>query len=179
LVTPLFVNASGSDQPASRPGRHAGFTLIEILLVIALLGMGALLLVNSASDLLRTREARPDEIFWQAVTAARQLALESNQTVTLRYAKDKHALSWNAGSETAATLSFPGQLLEFLPVTAEQGTVLIGGQLTETGTIALVRFYPDGGCDAVRVQLTDAAGRRSVLAIDQWTCAPILAAAAP
>lgn len=144
--------------------------------MVALLGLGAGLLVNGASDLLRTREPRPDEIFWRAVTSARQLALENNQTVTFRYDKEKHTLGWGVAPEAMHTLPLPGQLLEFLPM-REQGSVLIGGQLAETGSLKVIRFYGDGGCDAFRAQLTDAKGRRSLLAIDPWTCAPILAAA--
>lgn len=154
------------------------FTLIEVLLAVAILGFVALLFISSASDLFRSSEPRPDEVFWQGVTAARQLALESNQTVTFRYDQEKRSLVWTTGPETVRTLAFPGRSLEFLPV-REQGAILLGGQLTETGSVKLVRFYPDGGCDAFRAQLTDAASRRIVLAIDPWTCAPMLAATPP
>ena len=173
-MTPANVNARISGQPARGKCRPAAFTLIEVLLVIALLGLGAMLMVNGASDLIRTREPRPDEIFWEAVTSARQLALEGNQTVVFKYDKEKHALSWSAKPEANHTLAYPGYLLEFLPV-IEQGTVLIGGQLTETTVLKRVRFYGDGGCDAFRAQLTDAKGHRATLAIDPWTCAPIIA----
>jgi len=173
-VTSLSVNAPGPLRPAPR-GRRTAFTLVEILLVISLLGMIALVLVNSASDLFRSHEPRPDDVFWSAVTAARQLALEGSQTVTLRYDQEKRTLTWAAAPETARSLTYPGRLLEFLPVTGS-GTVLLGGQLAETGSLPLIRFFPDGSCDAFRAQLTDATGRRVVLAIDQWTCAPMLAA---
>jgi Tfp pilus assembly protein FimT len=155
--------------------RRAAFTLVEVLLVVGLLGLIAFVFVNSAADLFRTKEPRADDIFWQGVTAARQLALESNQTVTMRYDQEKHTLAWTAGTVAGQTLTFPGKLLEFLPV-AQQGTVLIGGQLAETDSIKFVRFYPDGCCDGFRAQLTDAADRRTILAIDPWTCAPMLAA---
>ena len=58
-----------------------------------------------------------------------------------------------------------------------QGMILLGGQLTETDAIKFVKFYPDGSCDSFRAQLLDNTDRRAVLAIDPWTCAPILAAA--
>ena len=174
-MTSYCTNAPGPDQTAPGPGGRAGFTLVEILLVIALLGLGAMLTINGAADLLRTRAPRPDEIFWQSVTSARQLALERNQPVLFRYDKEKHTLGWGLTADSLHTVPFPGPQLEFLPVN-EQGTILIGGQLTETGALGRVRFYGDGGCDAFRVQLTDSAGHRTVLAIDPWTCAPILAA---
>ena len=158
--------------------RRTGFTLVEVLLVIAVMALCAGLLVSGAADLLRTKEPRADEIFWQAVTAARQLALERDRTVVFRYDKDKHQLVWSADPEDPHRLAFPGRLLELLPV-AGQGTVLIGGQLTETGSVSLVRFFPDGGCDPFRAQLTDSKDRRTVLAIDPWTCAPMIAATSP
>ncbi len=158
-----------------RVQRRAAFTLVEVLLVVALLGMIAFAFVSSAADLFRSKELRPEDIFWQGVTAARQLALESDQTVTLRYDEEKHTLAWTTAAAPGGSLVFPGPQLEFLPVTQE-GVVLIGGRLTETSSIKFVRFYADGGCDAFRAQLTDAEGRRTVLAIDQWTCAPMLAA---
>lgn len=174
-MTPLPVNRLGSDKISFRVQRRAAFTLVEVLLVVAVLGMVAFAFIGGASDLFRTKEPRPDDIFWQGVTAARQLALESDQTVTLRYDQEKHTLAWTTVAAPGGSLAFPGPLLEFLPVT-QQGTVLIGGRLTETDTIKFVRFYPDGGCDAFRAQLTDATGRRTVMAIDPWTCAPMLAA---
>ncbi len=175
-MTVVSANVIGLDLRSFRVQRRAAFTLIEILLVVALLGIIAFTFVSGAADLFRTKEPRAEEIFWQGVIAARQLALESDQTVTLRFDLEKHQLVWTAAGSTATqTLAFPGKQLEFLPVTT-QGMVLLGGQLTETDSIKFVRFYPDGGCDAFRVQLVDAADRRAVLAIDPWTCAPMIAA---
>lgn len=166
----------GSDKRLFRVQRRAAFTLIEILLVVALLGLLAFGFITGAADLFRTKEPRAEEIFWQAVIAARQLALESDQTITLRYDGEKHLLLWGVqGSASEHPLAFPGKQLEFLPVTT-QGMILLGGQLTETDSIKLVRFYADGGCDAFRVQLVDSTDRRAVLAIDPWTCAPMIAA---
>lgn len=170
------ANSAGSGPPSPGRQRRIAFTLVEVLLVVALLGLVAFAFVNSAADLFRSREPQADEIFWDAVTAARQAALEGNQTVTLRYDGEKRELGWRgAEASSAKALSFPGKQLEFLPAIS-QGTVLLGGQLAETGAVKLVRFYPDGCCDAFRVRLTDAAGRVAVLGIDPWTCAPMLAA---
>ncbi len=177
-MTPLTTNASGLGQPAPGARRRTAFTLIEVLLAVAILGFVALLFISSAADIFRTTEPRPDEVFWQGVTAARELALESNQTVIFRFDLEKRSLVWNIGPEAGHTLAFPGHSLEFLPVT-EQSTILLGGQLAETGGLKLIHFYPDGGCDAFRAQLTDANNRRTVLSIDPWTCAPVLAATAP
>lgn len=148
------------------------------MLAVAILAFVGFLFINSAADLFRAKELRVEDIFWQGVTSARQLALETNQVVTLRYDQEKRVLVWMAGPGTSNTLPYPGKKLDFLPAT-QQGMVLIGGQLTETTEITRVRFYPDGGCDSFRAQLTDAADRRTVLLLDPWTCAPMLTAAAP
>ena len=174
-MTPFFVNRPKADKIALRVQRRGAFTLVEVLLVVAVLGMAAFAFIGGASDLFRAKEPRPDDVFWQGVTAARQLALESDQTVTFQYDQEKHTLAWTTAASPGGSLVFPGRLLEFLPVT-QQGLVLIGGRLTETESIKFVRFYPDGGCDAFRAQLTDAGGRLTVMAIDPWTCAPMLAA---
>jgi prepilin-type N-terminal cleavage/methylation domain-containing protein len=166
-----------SGQIRPRVNRRAAFTLLEVLLAVAVLGFVSLLFVNGASDLFRSTELRADDIFWQGVSSSRQLALDSDRTVSLTYNAEKHLLVWAAGQDAPRSLAFPGKLLEFLPAVS-QGSVLIGGQLAETGEVKVVRFYADGGCDAFRAQLTDAAGHRQVLSIDPWTCAPVIPAVA-
>ena len=57
--------------PFSRrsPGRRA-FTLLEVLLMLALLGLVAALFVSGSSELFRSRQRTPADIFWEAVQAA-------------------------------------------------------------------------------------------------------------
>lgn len=155
----------------------AGFTILEILLVIAVLGLVSLLFVGGAGDWLRARERTPEDLFWQAVGDARQLALRTDRVVPLRYDEKSHRLIWGDG-ESPATLPWPGRSMEFLPA-EETSTVLLGGSLVETGRLAVVRFYADGACDPFRVQIVEADGRRRTLNLDPWTCAPILPASAP
>jgi prepilin-type N-terminal cleavage/methylation domain-containing protein len=172
-VTLIRVNAFEPGRFSLRVQRRGAFTLVEILLVVALLGIIATAFISSAADMFRSKEPRIDDVFWQGVTAARQLALDSNQIVVLRYDEEKHQLAWAGELAAGNTLVFPGKQLQFLPVVA-QGMILLGGQLTETDAIKLVRFYPDGCCDAFRAQLVDNTDRRSVLNIDPWTCAPVI-----
>jgi len=174
-VTVRPINAPRPGNSLLRVQRGAAFTLIEVLVVVALLAVAATAFIGGASNLFRAREPRADDVFWQGVNAARQLALESNQKVFLHYNEEKHQLEWKGETAAGKTLPFPGKELQFLPVVA-QGLLLLGGQLTETDAIKSVTFYPDGCCDAFRVQLEDNKDQRWTLAIDPWTCAPMLVA---
>lgn len=169
---------------ALRPRSHTGlsrperaFTIVEVLVVIALLALVSSLFVGGASDWLRARQLTPEDQFWQAIGDARQLALRTDQTVVLRYDEKTKQLRWSDGA-AAQTLAWTGKSLEFLPV-QENGSILIGGSLVETGRLDAVRFFADGSCDAFRVQITSPDGRRRIMHIDPWTCAPLPAGAVP
>jgi prepilin-type N-terminal cleavage/methylation domain-containing protein len=83
LVILRSVNAPKPGNIPFRVQRGAAFTLVEVLVVVALLAVAATAFLGGASNLFRAREPRADDTFWQAVNAARQLALESNQKVFL------------------------------------------------------------------------------------------------
>ena len=157
---------------AQRTDHRHGFTLIEIVLVLALISLVVTLFIASASDLFRSQEMTMDDVFWQAVQSARLQAVEGDVTVELRYDDRKKQLRWGAG-EAGGTLPWPGKSLEFLPV-EKRDSVLIGGQLTETGRMKTVKFYADGSAENFRGQLTGNDGRISHLEMDPWTCAPIV-----
>lgn len=154
-----------------RPSRRA-FTLIEILLVLALLSLLATLFIAGASNLFRSQEKTMNDVFWQAVQSARLQAVEGDRTVELRYDDKKNLVRWGTG-ETAANLPWPGKKLDFLPV-EKHDTMLLGGQLVDTGGMQVVRFYADGCVENFRAQLTGNDGHISRLEIDPWTCAPII-----
>lgn len=155
---------------ARLPDRR-GFTLIEVLLVLALMMILASLFIAKASDFFHAQEKTMNDIFWESVQAARLLAVEGDQTVEMRFDEKKRVLRWGAG-ETAASTAWPGKNVEFLPVD-KRDTTLIGGQLIERGGMAVVHFFADGTVESFKVQLTGNDGRPSQLEIDQWTCAPI------
>jgi len=62
---------------ACRPGERlrAAFTLIEVMVVIALLGGLAAILAYGASQILRDRGTSAEEVFWEAIGQAREYAL--------------------------------------------------------------------------------------------------------
>lgn len=155
--------------------RKTGFTLVEVLLTLALMALVSSVLISGTSQFFQTRDDRPDDRFWQAVTAARLAALEQEQPITLSYDSKTKTLQWKS-LDSSESLNLPVKTFRFLPETRDS-TFLIGGVLTETTNLKRVKFYPDGTCDAFRVEIVETDDRREIIRIDPWTCAPILAPA--
>jgi prepilin-type N-terminal cleavage/methylation domain-containing protein len=166
--------------PANGFGGRRGFTLLEILVTIALIALLTGVLVVGVSRLLGDRPKSPDDLFWAAVEQARHDALLNNHDLRLSFDSKTHEfVALATGGETRYPF-VPKETAEvdFLaPKSPGSSSVLIGGQLTETQTIPAVMFYHDGTCSAFRVQFKSRNGVR-VFAIDPWTCAPMLSAEA-
>ncbi len=179
---------------ASRHSRSPGFTLLEVLLSIAIVGLLAAGLVGSSARLLSDQPVTPAEIFWKSVQEARKAALKSGHDVRLKFEKDKKRFVLIDGlapstlaadgftREETPLKTFPisaaaaaGDLaIEFLGGGTKGGRViLVGGVMLETQTLPFVTFYSDGTCTAFRAQFSRAGGA-NILSIDPWTCAPVL-----
>jgi general secretion pathway protein H len=154
---------------ARRPRAAAGFSLIEIVVVLALLGLISALLIGSSGSLLQaSARDTAENTALSAIAAARHQAVLGGATIDLRVDDQARVIDWTAGR---APLPENEELHLLPPVRA--GAMLIGGQLKEE-PIARVRFYADGTCDAFRLEITRA-GNRRVIAIDPWTCAVLAA----
>ncbi|HEY0969019.1 MAG TPA: prepilin-type N-terminal cleavage/methylation domain-containing protein [Opitutaceae bacterium] len=153
-----------------------GFTLLEILLVLGLIGLLAGVLISGSARLLADRPVTVEAVFWEAAAATRRDALQHNHDVTLRYDAKARAF---VGTFYAGEARFPvpeGEVkVDFLPAANPTGAglVLIGGLLVDTRTLPSVTFYGDGTCQPFRVQVATGGPVRT-LAIDPWTCAPVL-----
>jgi len=163
-----------------RRRRGRAFTLIEVLVALALLALLAGVFVANVGNMLNTRNPTPEDVFWKAVTEARKYALLKGHDVRLAY--DGKAKVFTASTdEGSQTFPVPiaGDLeLDFLGVSKSGRTaILIGGTLVETQTLPFVTFYNDGTCSDFRVQLRFDRGQPRYLQIDPWTCAPILVVA--
>lgn len=153
----------------------SGFTLLEILLAVALLGLLSAALVSGAAHLADGKPQSPEGIFWEASRAARKAALRSQSDATLSFDSKKKEFVVKA---SGSTQSFPvpatsDLTVDLLQAQAGGSAVLVGGQLVEMRTIPFVTYYGDGTCLPFRVQFRTT-GPAHVIAIDPWTCAPVL-----
>lgn len=160
----------------SATGEPGGFTLLEILLALALIALLSTIFVGGSTALLADRASSPDEQFWKACASARRQALEEQHSVLLSFDARARGFVLNDGTQQKALpVSGPDDLvIDFHPAQAASGSlVLIGGTLVESQPLASVTFYDDGTCTPFRVQLR-ANGNAHILSVDPWTCAPLL-----
>lgn len=176
------------------PRTARGFTLLEVLLSIAIITLLAGVLVAGSAHLMNQQPVTPTEVFWKAVREARKTALTAEHDIRLKYDKDQKQFLLIDGlapttlaadgftreekplkqfpipSATAGDLTF-----DFLgPATKDGGKgILVGGVSIESQPIQFVTFYSDGTCTAFRAQIMRNGGA-SILSIDPWTCAPVL-----
>jgi hypothetical protein len=146
--------------------------LVEVLLTLALLVLVSTVLISATAGFFQQRDGRPDDAFWSAVNAARQLALDENRPVSMRFDAKEKRLIWSTGDKSDST-GFDELTLRFLPP-ERSATLLLSGVLFEGDALARVRFYPDGTCDPFRLELKAENGTPRLLRIDPWTCAPVL-----
>ena len=178
----------------NQAARPRGFTLLEILLCIALIALLGGVLVGNSARLLSEQPLTPHAVFWKAVQEARKAALKSEHEIRLKYDREKKSFYLVDGlvpatlAEDGFTLvetplkTFPiapeaaqDLAVDFLGASSKGGnTILVGGMLLESKPIPFVVFYADGTCRAFRAQFARS-GASTILAIDPWTCAPVLA----
>ena len=156
--------------------RHpvAGFTLLEILLALALLALLSGVLISGSAQLIGDKPATPEDVFWRAVQQARAGALAGERDLRLSYDPKQKAFSLDDGDKPQAFALPPGRefTVDLLaPAGAGSSVVLIGGQVVDTQTVPFVTFYADGTCSPFRVQFRAAGSAAQVVAIDPWTCA--------
>ncbi len=162
-----------------------GFTLLEILLALAIIALLGSVLIGGSAALLNDRTATPTEVFWKTVQACRKTALKTGQDVRLGFEpKEKKFILSDASGIDATIQEFPipppNDDLVFTFLTTQKGAsmILLGGVAVETQTVLFVTFYSDGTCSPFRGQIQKN-GAVTTLGIDPWTCAAVLTPADP
>ncbi len=162
--------------PAGRIGTREGFTLLEILLAIAVIGLVSTTVIGISAHLLTAKPSTPDDVFWQACRAARKAALETGHDETLSFDPKTKAFSVSDGTASkgfAIRLASDDLAVDFLTTQGGSSAMLLGGTLVQTQTIPSVAFYGDGTCVPFQVQFRSK-GAAHVQSIDPWTCAQVL-----
>ena len=156
-----------------RRPRSAAFTLLEILVVLALIGLMSAVLIGGSGELLKAAtRSDAESTALAAIAAARNAAVLGGRTLELRRADPDRVLDWGAGRA-----ELPGDDDVRLLPPATVATVLIGGRVQET-PLARVRFYADGTCDPFRLEIAGSQASR-LFNIDPWTCAVLSPDAGP
>src|SRR5258708_7424700 len=135
------------------PTRAAAFTLVEVILVLALLVLIIAVLLPAAGSLLRgSRGETAEETACAVLQDARRQAVLSGREVALHYEPAEHALVWTDGVLSGRrAFAEGGVMVEFLRPGG--GAILLGGQLVEADPVGEMKFYPDGSCEVIRLQL--------------------------
>jgi prepilin-type N-terminal cleavage/methylation domain-containing protein len=160
--------------PGARSRR--AFTLLEILLVLALVGLIGGLLTAGVARVFSDEHPVPEDVFWQACRSAQKMAAFSERDVTLGFDSQDKKLVWTNGAETGSAAFDPSGddvSVQFLQARKGGSLIMIAGRVIETQVVPRVFFYPDGTCTAFRVQFRVGPNAWQ-LAIDPWTCAPVL-----
>lgn len=150
--------------PTRAGGLGRGFTLLEIVVVLALFGLVSVLLLGGSGSLLRAIGREDVEsTTLNAIASARYEAVLAGRTLELRLDEKTRVLDWGAGRAILA-----GEDTVRLLPPVQTSAVLIGGRLEEAA-ISSVRFHADGTCDPFRVEIVRGQAGR-ILVIDPWTC---------
>ena len=166
---------------SGRPERR-GFTLLETLLVLGLISMLAAVLVGGSAQLLKgTARSDPEDALMAQLQTWRRQAVERGQILVVvpgeGAEEDGPDYLWSfegaPEDEAPREEKLPkaeGVAVKILaPETT--GAILLGGVASEE-PLARLRFYPDGTCDRVRLDIRRNEERRLV-PIDPLTCAPL------
>ncbi len=158
----------------SRVGR-SGFTLFELLLVLALIGLFSTVFVLNIGSLMKDGEMETlEREYWRAVESARTGAVFEQQAHFLEWdPKGKRFLVLSGGTAQAFPVEIDSPVdleidVRFEEIAPENSYVLIAGRLVEKREIVKVGFFPDGTCSPYEVSMK-IADFETRFQMDPWT----------
>lgn len=155
----------------ARVSRRAGFTLVEVLLVLALMALLSGVLIVGGASLLDGGKDDPEAALLAVLQKVRREAVERDETIELRIEDDGATLAWGDQPDQTVTLPVAEKVRARLLAPKSLGAVLIGGE-AEEHPLPSLRIYPDGTCDIARLEVRRNGARR-LHDIDPMTCAPL------
>lgn len=167
--------------PAQRSSRHNGFTLPEILCVLAIIGIiTGIVLVNARTLVPSLTGESLEEQFETALRTARREALETRTTLRLKFDEDKQSFvitPLGMEEQPAPSPGFqrtrPQFSVRFTRPAADSRRFLIGGQARSLEQETAVLFFPDGTCTPFTAELRDG-DTLTEITIDPWTTARVV-----
>jgi general secretion pathway protein H len=153
-----------------------GFTLLEIMLALAVIALLAGVLVSASVGLMGDKPATPEDVFWKTVLEARNVALHAEEEVRVSFDPKELKFLLDDGKTPKSFAVAPSRdlTIDFLPpASSGRSTILVGGELVESQKLPYVTFYADGTCSPFRAQFRNSGAAR-IVEIDPWTCAKIL-----
>lgn len=155
----------------TRVSQRTGFTLVEALLVLALMALLSGVLILGSANLLDSGNDDPEVALLAALQKVRRTAVERDVMIELRIEDDGTLLVWGEQADEALRLPVVENVRARLLAPTSLGAVLIGGEAEERALSSL-RIYPDGTCDLARLEIRRNGARR-LHDMDPLTCAPL------
>jgi hypothetical protein len=132
------------------------------------------LIGGSASLLKGTARDDPESALMALLQTVRRQAVEQAKVIELKpdiEADGEDAILSYAWHNQKETLPVSGDTRVKIIAPEVKEAILLGGQMEERA-LTRIRFYPDGTCDRMRVEIIRNQARR-VIPIDPLTCAPL------
>ena len=155
----------------ARVPRRAGFTLVEVLLVLALMALLSGVLILGGANLLEGGKDDPEAALLAVLQKVRREAVERDEVIEVRIEDGGSTFTWGDRPDQTVILPIAENVRARLLAPTSLGAVLIGGE-AEEHPLASLRVYPDGTCDLARLEVRRNGARR-LHDIDPMTCAPL------
>jgi len=136
--------------------------------------LAAVLIGGSASLLKGTARDDPESALMALLQTVRRQAVEQAKVIELKpdiETDGEDAILSYAWHNQKETLPVSGDTRVKIIAPEVKEAILLGGQMEERA-LTRIRFYPDGTCDRMRVEIIRNQARR-VIPIDPLTCAPL------
>ena len=143
--------------------------------MLGLISMLAAVLIGGSASLLKgTARDDPESALMALLQTVRRQAVEQAKVIELKpdiEADGEDAILSYAWHNQKETLPVSGDTRVKIIAPEVKEAILLGGQMEERA-LTRIRFYPDGTCDRMRVEIIRNQARR-VIPIDPLTCAPL------